>query len=131
MTDVNDFLEHYGVKGMRWGRRKARSRPADHPNRTRGKNWDQLKDRFDKEKKLKALVREDLYPGRVRATAILKGSGKILLPLIAGTATVIVAKSQHKAWATREAGKVWAEMRGLPSGPTYSLVYDAAKGAWG
>lgn len=129
MTDVGAFLEHYGVKGMKWGRRKARS--TDHPDRIRGKNLDQLKDRFDKEKRLRQLVSEDLHPGRVKAKAILKGSGLVLMPLLAGTATVIAAKSQHKAWATREAGKVWADMRGLPVGPTYSLVYDAAKGAWG
>lgn len=25
MTDVDDFLAHYGVKGMKWGRRKSRN----------------------------------------------------------------------------------------------------------
>jgi hypothetical protein len=27
-TDVYDFLEHRGVKGMKWGRRKARTAPV-------------------------------------------------------------------------------------------------------
>ena len=25
MTDADEFLEHYGVKGMRWGKRKSKS----------------------------------------------------------------------------------------------------------
>lgn len=29
MTEVDDFLAHYGVKGMKWGRRKARNSEAE------------------------------------------------------------------------------------------------------
>lgn len=30
-VDVDDFLEHFGVKGMRWGHRKAPSSSSDGP----------------------------------------------------------------------------------------------------
>ena len=44
MTDneqVNEFLEHYGVAGMRWGVRKARSERVKRPD-TRTPEKDQL-----------------------------------------------------------------------------------------
>lgn len=28
MTDVDEFLEHFGVKGMKWGKRKNSNRPG-------------------------------------------------------------------------------------------------------
>lgn len=39
MTDtqeIEDFLEHYGVKGMQWGVRKSRSGRTKFSNRSKG-----------------------------------------------------------------------------------------------
>lgn len=33
MSDTDDFLAHYGVKGMRWGKRKAESSSDDKPEK--------------------------------------------------------------------------------------------------
>lgn len=34
MTAVQEFIEHYGVKGMKWGRRKGRSSSTDSESST-------------------------------------------------------------------------------------------------
>lgn len=70
MTDnVDTFLAHYGVKGMRWGQRKTRKEAEAKARQEvmRGKNLDEIMDRSRKEKKLKALVDEDLRPKRTAA----------------------------------------------------------------
>lgn len=98
MTELSDFLEHYGTKGMRWGVRKkrtakeqrARSKRQSLSDKRRTLSDKDLKkfiERLSDEKKLKTLVNEDLKPGRTIAKKILSESGqKAARTAIAGVA---------------------------------------------
>lgn len=73
--EVEDFLAHYGVPGMKWGRRKARSstptRTETHPDRVRvddlkrnrprtlsNKEIQHINNRLNLEKQLSSLKQE-------------------------------------------------------------------------
>lgn len=108
MADVDNFLEHYGVKGMKWG--VVRSTPlrgtrTNKENKIRAvrkdarrrrqtlsdKNLDQLVKRLEQEKKLKSLLDADLSPGRTVAKNILgSAGGKIAGTVIAGAGVFAV-----------------------------------------
>lgn len=101
--DVDNFLEHYGVKGMKWG--VTRSRPSSGKKRTsredkvrakrkdakrrrqtlKDKDLDQLVKRLEQEKKLKSLLDEDLAPGRTATKKLLANAGtKVAGTVLAG-----------------------------------------------
>lgn len=101
--DVEDFLAHYGVKGMKWGVRrglvksgkertsredKVRSKRKDAKRRRQvisDKDLDQLVKRLEQEKKLKALLDEDLAPGRTATKKLLANAGtKVAGTVLAG-----------------------------------------------
>lgn len=82
-----EFLEHYGVKGMKWGVRKKRTKKEEKIRSSRKKTLDkrrQLSDqdiekfvkRLENEKKLKTLIEEDLTPGRALAKKIATQGGQ-------------------------------------------------------
>lgn len=98
MTDnVDNFLEHYGVKGMRWGVNKGVVRSgAERTSREQkvrakrkaarrrrqvlsDKDLDSLVNRLQKEKKLKELLDDDLSPGRTAAKKLLLTGGGVVL----------------------------------------------------
>lgn len=96
MTEVNDILEHYGIKGMKWGvRNKPTKREAVIRNqratvaaRRRHLSDGDLKnfiERLSNEKKLKTLVDEDLTPAKAATKKILSASGqKVATGLVTG-----------------------------------------------
>lgn len=103
MAEVESFLAHYGVKGMRWGVRRAGVNPrmqrTNKENRVRStrkdalrrrqtlsdKNLDQLVKRLEQEKKLKSLLDEDLAPGRTATKKLLSNVGtKVAGTVLAG-----------------------------------------------
>lgn len=112
MNDVNDFLEHYGILGMRWGRRKGRTtmpgRPSrkekmevseDHKQkmRLRKKKLNQmsntelktLNERLQLERQYKELSKQDISSGRKFTNDILTNAAK-------QTATSYVSKYMTK-----------------------------------
>lgn len=103
MTNVDSFLAHYGVPGMRWGVKKGigspsaartnkelkvRAKRKDARRRRQvlsDKDLDQLVNRLQKEKKLKELLDEDLSPGRTMSKKVLvSATGVVAGGLIAG-----------------------------------------------
>lgn len=103
MAEVEEFLAHYGVKGMRWGVKRGvvndrvpRTKKENTVRDSRktalkrrqvlsDKNLDQLVKRLEQEKKLKNLLDEDLAPGRTATKKLLANAGtKVAATVLAG-----------------------------------------------
>lgn len=106
VTPADTFLAHYGVPGMKWGKRKAQAFKANRnspqylatkaakkndlqavKNRRTLSNDEINKriERLSKEKKLKELTEDDLRPGRKVAKAIVSQSGqRVVSALLVG-----------------------------------------------
>lgn len=96
---TEEFIEHFGVKGMKWGvrnkpsKREAaiRNQRANAAARRRQLSDGDLKnfiERLSDEKKLKTLVDEDLTPAKAATKKILSASGQ---KVAAGVVTGAVA----------------------------------------
>jgi hypothetical protein len=96
-VSFENFMEHVGIKGMRWGVRRSRSakyaekaaarssrKKENQSRKEQAKNrkllmeqdLDKYVARLEKEKKLKNLVAEEVTPGKSFAKAILSDVGK-------------------------------------------------------
>lgn len=120
--DMDDQLNHYGVPGMKWGRRKDRSRVngggrtrketnarnsrADAKSRRRSisdSDLDKLVKRLEQEKKLRTLVNEDLHPGRSFVNNTIRQSGSVVAGTVAtGVATYVVRGVLTKEWGLKD-----------------------------
>lgn len=112
---VGDFLQHVGVKGMKWGVRKRRSgaeikRRAKRQklsDKRRSLSDDDLKkavDRIQSEKKLKELVDEDLRPGKTVAKKIMSDSGqKIARTVVAGAGLYAIKVAVERKFSPSDA----------------------------
>lgn len=93
-SDVDDFLEHFGVKGMKWGQRKKRSSGRGSGTKTAYKKpAARLNDaelnrrikRMELEKKYSDLNQSVTNPGRSYAKGIMSNQGKAVVGTIVGT----------------------------------------------
>ena len=132
------YLDHYGVKGMRWGHRKRKVSSSSRTGRNIRSRSNQQKsrremkrnrrtlsesdlnknlDRLRKEKQLKELIDEDVNPGKKYIQDVLKKSGDKLLPaaLAAGGAYALAQVMDVK----------------LSKGDIFNLAVPAPKNKWG
>lgn len=100
-SNIDNFIEHYGKKGMHWGIRnvpvlKKRTRKETQARAARQKILERRRqlsdsdvrnfvDRLNNEKKLKDLINQDLRPGRSMVKKILGDSGKQVVSRVIGT----------------------------------------------
>lgn len=120
-----EYLEHYGVKGMRWGIRKdtalfgrkskkrrtreqveLANRKSDFKHR-RTMSSKEIEDRVKRlklEKEYKDLIDSDIRPGRNYVKGILKDSGKkMLITAAAGTMAYAVKVAMTREFDVKEA----------------------------
>ena len=132
------YLDHYGVKGMRWGHRKRKVSSSSRTGRNIRSRSNQRKsrremkrnrrtlsesdlnknlDRLRKEKQLKELIDEDVNTGKKYVQDILKKSGDKLLPaaLAAGGAYALAQVMDVK----------------MSKGDIFNLAVPAPKNRWG
>ena len=124
------YLDHYGVKGMRWGHRKRKVSSSSRSNQRKSRremkrnrrtlseaDLNRNLDRLRKEKQLKELIDEDVNPGKKYIQDVLKKSGDRLLPaaLAAGGAYALSQVLDVK----------------MSKGDIFNIAVPAPKNKWG
>lgn len=123
LDNGREFIEHFGVKGMKWGVRRsqkqldrasgrATNKKIKSERRQTVKNRRTLSDdeinkvvtRLQQEKKLKSLVAEDTRPGRTVTQAILSNSGKTIAgAVVTGAGMYALRAKMQGNWDWKEA----------------------------
>lgn len=134
MNTTQKDLRHYGILGMRWGRRRAtsvsRGAPSDDHARAAsiGKKHisemsnDEIKElaaRLELEKKYRNLTKKELNEGQKAVKEVLTNTGKMALSGVLVTSGAVAGKIIFDA-ATKKLAKNAKAMKIL------NLVVDAA-----
>lgn len=110
-----EFLDHHGIKGQKWGIRKQRSGAEQKridsrkkiASKRRSLSDDDIKkyiDRLSNEKKLKEMINEDVAPGKTVAKRILGDSGqKVARTVIAGAALYAIKVGIERKFSAGDA----------------------------
>ena len=128
---VSDVLEHFGVRGMRWGVRRGSSSDSggdsgsDGPkivgpsNKVSVKQRKKTKDsvrtlsdddlnafikRLDQEKKFRDLVNSDIAPGKTATKKILGDTGTRVAKTVLYTAGIVAASKLVSKYISKEVG---------------------------
>lgn len=100
--NTKEFLEHYGVKGMKWGARRNRDSSSKPQRTTYSKSPSRLSDaelnrrikRLELEKKYSELNNPTTSNGKKYAQSLLENSGRVATSaVVSGVATFAVQKA--------------------------------------
>lgn len=132
-SDTEEFLAHYGVPGMRWGRRKGsasggggklgggstdakvmanRERLVKDRRKLSDADLKKAIDRISSEKKLKELVNEDIKPGRTAAKKIMSENGKKALAVAVTGGSLLVINRTARKFMSKEAADMITKRKG-------------------
>jgi hypothetical protein len=114
------FVMHYGVKGMHWGVRRSRPRPGANSERTRFKEGprhlteDELNARIQRmqiEKTYNSLNSRTVSVGERLASEITQNVGRAVITTVATGATLFaIKKGIEKKFGGTEAARAAASM---------------------
>lgn len=105
MTDVLEFLEHFGVKGQKWGVRKAASKSSSTQRTTFKKAPKKLSDaelakrirRMETEKKYNQLNAKDVSAGRKFVNEVVTSTGRRVATTVLTGASLLAIKTALNA----------------------------------
>lgn len=100
LTTSEEIIAHYGVKGMKWGKRGAaasssteRTQFAKAPKKLSTEELVKRIGRMEAEKKYNQLNRADISPGRQAANEILSTTGKRVASTVLTGASLLAIKA--------------------------------------
>lgn len=79
MTDVNEFLAHYGVKGMKWGKRKQTSSKSKDKKDSKKSRWDRIATSMDLPGHRRVVTKEQKSKDRKIVVSALAGTTALLI----------------------------------------------------
>lgn len=79
MTDADEFLAHYGVKGMKWGKRKQTSSKSKDKKDSKKSRWDRIATSMDLPGHRRVVTKEQKNNDR-----------KIIVSALAGTTALLI-----------------------------------------
>lgn len=74
--DADSFLEHYGIKGMKWGKRKS---AATNPKKTGPSRWDKIATSMDLPGHRRIVTKEQKNADRKIIVSSIIGSTALLI----------------------------------------------------
>lgn len=113
---VDDILEHYGVKGMQWGRRKKRNTGRTvykrEPSKLTSAELEKRIKRMETEKRYNDLNRRDVSKGQELVSQVLTNSGRtVATTVVTGAALFAVKRALEKKFGA-ESGVSMITKRG-------------------
>lgn len=153
MDEVDNFLEHFGVKGMKWGRRAKSSTPlapqaagytprmqkADFRRVGGAKGINKVNQKVADGKSLKS-ARESVTTERIQrnqkvAALVISGTyaALVLGPMIkefGGIAVDSAVMAKKASNGRKAANNMFAESHGISSYPTIRLSQNPTTGNW-
>lgn len=159
MTDVDDFLAHYGVKGMRWGVSRAVSgiqqkraavkqerldnrnaaRKAGYSDRMRAYDRKALGERAARRMDKRIAKGDSVVKATLKETGIFTAkSAAVISALLYGPKAIgimsrglsTLANNINTKRGAEAAAKLFADSKGLTSYSTIALSFDPTKGSW-
>ena len=115
MDFSTNFLEHYGVKGMKWGKRKAstaRTKFSKAPSKLSDSELKKRITRMETEKKYNQLNRGDISEGKKFVSEVLTGAGRrVATTVLTGASLVAIRTALNSKLGEAAASEVTRRLK--------------------